>query len=151
MTTFSIKVQGGDELASRMRKFGNSVLDLSDSMEQIGNYFDDFFSGQVFASRGQVIGEPWARLDDSYAAWKARKFPGRPPLIRTGLMQRSFKHRSTRLSVSLMNEADYFDFVNDGTRNMPARVMMKIDQARESRIISFVEEDLNSKQRAADV
>lgn len=151
MTTFQIKVEGGDELASRIDKFGTSILDLSDSMENIGNYFDDFFSGQVFASRGQVIGEPWARLNDSYAAWKARKFPGRPPLIRTGLMQRSFKHRSTKLSVSLMNEAEYFDFVNDGTRNMPARVMMKIDQARESRIISFVEEDLNSKQRAADV
>ena len=124
MTTFSIKVQGGDELASRMRKFGNSVLDLSDSMEQIGDYFDDFFSGQVFASRGQVIGEPWARLNNNYAAWKARKFPGRPPLIRTGLMQRSFKHRSTRLSVSLWNEAEYFDFQQDGTSNMPARVLM---------------------------
>ena len=73
--TYSVSVEGGKELTIKLRKYGQSILDLSDSMDNIGKYLTKFWSGEVFASRGQVIGEPWPALNDAYAVFKARRWP----------------------------------------------------------------------------
>lgn len=148
--TYQITVQGDTELVRKLRKFGVSVLDLSDSMDESGRYLSRFFSGEVFASRGQVFGKPWPALNDNYAAFKARVFPGRPPLIRSGLMNRSFKHKSTKLTTSLWNESKYFQYHQEG-RGVPERVMMHVDEKRERAVVGFVAEDINGKMSAAGV
>jgi hypothetical protein len=148
--TYTITVQGDTEMIQKLRKFGVSILDLSDSMEKTGDYLTQFFSGEVFASRGQVIGKPWPALNDNYAAFKARTFPGRPPLIRTGLMNRSFKHKSTKLTTSLWNEAEYFKFHQEGL-GVPERVMMLVDDKRERAVVQFVADDIEGKMSAAGV
>lgn len=152
MTTYAIKVdiQGATELAQKLRKFGSSVLDLSRSMEDIGVYFERFFAGEVFASRGGVIGKSWPALDSRYAVYKARAWPGRPPLIRTGVMNNSFKHRSTRLSTTIWNEAEYFEYHQEG-QGVPQRVMMAVDATREAKVRAFVSADIDRQMRAADV
>lgn len=109
-----------------------------------------FFSGEVFASRGGVIGHPWPRLSDAYAARKAQQFPGRPPLIRTGLMNRSFKHNAGRLSVEVLNEAWYFRFHQNG-EGVPQRVMMDLDQKRVVQVAKFIGEDISKKMEEAHV
>lgn len=125
----NLTIHGDKEFVQRLRKFGVSILDLSDSMDETGQYLSRFFSGDVFTSRGQVFGKPWPALNDNYAAFKARKFSGKPPLFRTGLMNRSFKHKSTKLTSSLWNEADYFKYHQEG-RGVPERVMMLVDDQR---------------------
>jgi hypothetical protein len=150
MSEIRFTIQGDKELTEKLRKFGVSVLDLSDSMDKTGDYLTRFFSGEVFASRGQIFGKPWPSLNDNYAAFKARTFPGRPPLIRSGLMNRSFKHKSTKLTASLWNEAEYFDYHQEG-RGVPERVMMHVDEKRERSIIGFISDDINGKMKAADV
>ncbi|MFC8008937.1 phage virion morphogenesis protein [Streptomyces cinereoruber] len=149
--SITVTVTGASELAGRLRKFGASILDLSDSMNQSGQYLKGFFSGEVFASRGGVIGKPWAPLSSAYAADKAQQYPGRPPLIRTGTMNRSFKHRAGRSTAEVWNDAWYFHFHQSGTRKMPARVMMDVDEKRALRIAGFIEADITSKMRAIDV
>lgn len=150
MPDIYVNVSGDKELAAKLKKFGVSILDLSKSMDQTGDYLTRFFSGEVFASRGQVIGKPWQPLDSRYAARKAREFPGRPPLIRTGLMERSFKHESTKLTSRLFNTASYFEYHQDGN-GVPRRVMMSVDQTRERAIIRFIGDDLTNKQRTIGV
>lgn len=148
--SYVITVQGSSELAAKLSKFGVAILDLSDSMDKTGSYLTRFFSGEVFASRGQVIGKPWPALNPNYAVFKARAFPGRPPLIRTGLMNRSFKYKSTKLTTSLWNEAEYFNYHQEG-RGVPERVMMLVDDKRERAVVQFVADDIGAKMRAASV
>ncbi|WP_437770615.1 hypothetical protein [Arthrobacter sp. KNU40] len=150
MASYSITIEGDKELADKLRKYGASILDLSKSMGNIGDYLTAFFSGEVFASRGSVISERWPRLNENYAVWKAGRWPGAIPLVRTGLMQRGFKHKSTRLTTSLWNEAAYFDYHQEGL-GVPQRMMMKVDTQRERRIVTFIEDDLTGKQRALNV
>lgn len=150
MTTYKITVEGDTELVRKLKKFGVSILDLSDSMDATGRYLTGFFSGEVFASRGGAIGQPWPRLSERYAAWKAEQYPGRIPLIRTGLMNRSFKHKATRLSSSLWNEAQYFEYHQEG-RGVPERVMMSIDAKRARAIVELISDDVGNKMRDADV
>ncbi|MDQ0869047.1 hypothetical protein QFZ70_001520 [Arthrobacter sp. V1I9] len=144
MSEIRVRIHGDKELVEKFRSFTGSQMDLSRSMEATGLYLTRFFAGEVFASRGGVIGRRWLRLNDNYAAWKARRWPGRPPLIRTGLMNRSFKHKSTQLTTSLWNEAKYFDYHQDG-RGVPQRVMMRVDQAREARIVKYIVSDLTTQ------
>lgn len=144
MSSINVRIQGDKELVGKIRNFVGGQLDLTRSMGATGLYLSRFFAGEVFASRGGVIGKTWPRLNDNYATWKARRWPGRVPLIRTGLMNRSFKHKSTQLTTSLWNEAKYFDFHQDG-RGVPQRVMMRVDQEREARIVKYIVSDLTTQ------
>lgn len=150
MTTLTIQVSGEKEVADRLRRFGISILDLTRAMDQTGRYLSRFFAGEVFASRGGVIGKPWPALNDNYAVWKAEQWPGRPPLVRTGLMNRSFKHRSTKLSAELWNEADYFKY-HQGGWGVPQRVMMGLDAKRERGVAQLIAGEIVDKMRTADV
>lgn len=139
----NVQMTGDREAIARLKRIGNGVLHLKPSMDEIGSYLTGFFSGEVFASRGGVIGEPWARLSARYAARKAKEFPGRIPLVRTGLMNRSFKKDAGQMSVLLYNSSNHFDFHQLGTSKMPARAMMKVDAARQQRIVKIIDNHIS--------
>ena len=149
--TISIRVTGADALAAKYGKLASQITDFSAPMKQSAQYLMEFFSGEVFASRGSVIGHPWPALNRKYAAYKAQKWPGRPPLIQTGKMQRSFASQFGTDYAKVYNTAtnrqgqNYFDFHQLGTRNIPARVMMDVDRQRQQDIANFFAEDLRKK------
>lgn len=143
----SVTIEGDKEFRRKLLAFIGSGLDLKDSMRDTGQYLTRFWSGEVFVSRGQVIGAPWADLNPSYAAWKAQYWPGRPPLVRKGLMQQGFRHKSGKLSTELWNEAQYFKYHQEG-RGVPQRTMMKVDEQRAIKIGRFVAGDLTNQMKA---
>lgn len=146
MSDINVTVTGDKELVRKLNAFiGSDGLDLKRSMGASGLYLTRFFSGEVFASRGRVIGAPWAPLNASYARWKAQMFPGRPPLVKSGEMMRGFKHEADKRSVGLFNTADHFDFHQEGTRHIPARVMMRVDQQRAARVVKYLVGDLTEQ------
>ncbi|WP_298585130.1 hypothetical protein [uncultured Kocuria sp.] len=151
MAVVSIEVRGGTELAQKLRKFGVALLDLSQGMEEAGDYLTDFFSGEVFASRGQVFGEPWAPLSSSYAAYKARRWPGRPPLVKSGELMGSFKSTNTRLTARVNNTAPHFPWIQEGTSRMPARVVMKVDDTRERQVVELIRSDISRHMEVSGV
>jgi hypothetical protein len=134
----TIVVAGVGELNLRLDTAARTIKDLSPAMKDSGDYLVNFFSGVVFASRGGAIGKPWPALNPRYAVWKAERYPGRPPLIRTGLMNRSFRRDYGALSAKIYNEAEYFKYHQQGL-GVPERVMMAIDDERGSQIQSIFE------------
>jgi phage gpG-like protein len=48
-----------------------------------------------FESEGGSVGG-WAPLSPAYAAWKAKKYPGRPILVRSGALKRSLTYSGDR-------------------------------------------------------
>ena len=92
-----------------------------------------------FTSQGLPVGG-WSPLDAEYAAWKARKLPGRPTLIRSGELFRSLSELSdpsvneiNKLSATFGTGLSYAPFHQNGTTNMPKRQILFIPQ-------SFVDE-----------
>lgn len=147
MADFVVTIKGDKEFREKLLAFVGQGLDLKKSMNETGDYLTRFWSGEVFVSRGGVINERWADLNPSYAAWKARMWPGRPPLVRTGLMQQGFRHKSTKLSTELWNEAEYFKYHQEGW-GVPERVMMKVDDQRGARIAKYVIGDITDQMKA---
>src|SRR4051794_23101088 len=72
MTDVVVSISGDREVMAKLKKLGNGVLNLQRPMTDIGDYLTGFFLGQVFASRGQAIGERWKPLNPRYAAGSSR-------------------------------------------------------------------------------
>jgi phage gpG-like protein len=83
MLVVTFAIMGDVVLARAMSRFGEGVSDFRPVWEQIR---DDFvrIEGEQFDSEGGRGGEPWAPLSSSYAAWKAKHFPGMPIMRLTG-------------------------------------------------------------------
>ena len=146
MADFKVTIQGDKEFIRKLNSFvGSDGLNLIRAFGASGLYLTRFFSGEVFVSRGRVIGEPWPTLNPSYAAWKARMFPGRPPLVMSGEMMRSFGFEEHKRSLELFNTSDHFDFHQEGTHHIPQRMMMKIDTQRAARVVKYLTSDLTSQ------
>lgn len=80
-----------------------------------------------FSSGGFVSGG-WMPLDASYAAWKLIRYPGSPPMVRTGRLFQSLSvgiteslFSATPNSYKMGTSVEYAKFHQYGTTKMPAR------------------------------
>jgi phage gpG-like protein len=79
-----------------------------------------------FASNGLLTGG-WAPLDAKYGAWKAARFPGAPPMVRTGKLFSSLVNltntatRATNTEFQFGTTVSYAKFHQMGTEKMPKR------------------------------
>ena len=54
---------------------------------------------KVFATEGEAIGTRWESLSPNYAAWKAKRYPGKTILRRTDTLYHSLTKRSAKGTV----------------------------------------------------
>lgn len=137
----TISIEGAEEAVRKLQGTSSAVTGMQPVMGEIGKYLTRFFSSEVFASRGSIIGEPWPALNARYAVQKAKRYPGRPPLVRTGVMQRSFAFVTGATFARVTNTDRKFNYhQSDEPRSkMPQRVMMKVDEARAREIARMIE------------
>jgi phage gpG-like protein len=81
---------------------------------------------RVFAAEG--LPGPWAPLSPAYAAWKAKRYPGKSILRRTDRLYESLTQRSpdtvweiTPRTIRFGTRVPYWKYHQTGTRRMPAR------------------------------
>lgn len=88
-----------------------------------------------FASEGAYASGGWAPLSPRYAAWKARHYPGRKILARTGRLRRSLTRRPfgvERISADSMvlgTDVPYAVYHQRGTRFMPRRRPVELPES----------------------
>lgn len=143
----TLEIRGLKETQQNLLRVKKAMSPRPTVFSQIGRRLTSFFSGEVYASRGGIIGEPWPRLSDAYAAWKARKFPGAIPLVRTGRMIRSYRYQSGPGFVRLYNPTRYFGYHQSSAprTKIPRRVTMKIDAGRRREIGLIVAENVRQE------
>lgn len=79
-----------------------------------------------FSSNGLPVGG-WAPLDSEYAAWKATRFPGAPPLVQGGQLFKSLVSLTGgvnsigRTTAEFGTNVSYAKFHQYGTSKMPKR------------------------------
>ena len=82
-----------------------------------------------FTSNGLLVGG-WAPLDAEYGAWKMTRFPGAPPLVRTGklfssLTGENMANVSMRpKSMTIGTDVEYAKFHQYGTTKMAKRKIL---------------------------
>jgi len=122
-------------MARRLSKLGDGVKNFKPEFKKSADFLVGFFGGQVFETRGKIIGEPWKTRTKAYP-W--------PILERSGKMRRSFKGKAKRLDAAIYNAMDYFKFHQSKAprRKLPRRIMMKLDEARKTKIVHIFHEGL---------
>lgn len=143
MLTFTATVTGAEKAAAELTALSGKMQNLRGLFEQVLE--PDIYEWQ--AERFDQEGKPerWARLSDRYAAWKARRYPGRRILEREGLLREGLTRRGGRFqvrrvtdtSLELGTSAPYAQFHQFGTRRMPRREIVTItgdDERRWARL-----------------
>lgn len=125
MAEISIKTKGIDKAIARMGAMTtraqafNPVFVKAKAELHLAN-------ASNFTSNGLLVGG-WAPLDAEYGAWKMSRFPGAPPLVRTGRLFASLaganasSFRMTNTSLSVGTSVEYAKFHQYGTNKMAKR------------------------------
>ncbi|HID08258.1 MAG TPA: hypothetical protein EYP10_14050 [Armatimonadetes bacterium] len=74
---------GVESVIQELGGYRDRAKDLSPVWRMIARDMMDL-ERKVFASRGAILGASWAPLSPRYAKWKARHYPGRPIMVRSG-------------------------------------------------------------------
>ncbi len=126
-----------------------STGDFSKPLKEIGNELVSYYSGQVFASQGGVLGEPWATLAHSTMAYKSKHYRAYAaiPLIATGTMKNSFEAKVTSRQLTIGNTAPYFVYHQSSAprTRLPRRQMLGVNDDVKQIIKQIISRDLNSK------
>ena len=157
-----IKVVGGemhvrfgqpnvDDFATRLEELGLRMQDLQPVLDKFGRYLvREHIPGQ-FAAQGHP--KRWASLSPAYARWKARHFPGRPILVRTGAMKGGFRYEARKRSLRVINRVKAgqkgrgkprWFYHQHGTGNMPARPVLQISDADRQKLSELANEYLEA-------
>ena len=135
---FTITMEpGGLKLLRGMEKWAALIQDASEAWPPVTNLIHRH-NMRTFRTRGAGTGDgrKWVRLSPRYRARKARDFPGRPILVRTGALRSALtggsgsRVRKTKktLTVGASGEqAEIGTYHQLGTAYMPARPPIKFD------------------------
>lgn len=117
----------GDTQVSRtLEGFTDRIDDASEAFDAMGDRLAAA-EEQQFASEGGYGSGGWAPLSPEYASWKARRFPGKPILERTGDLREDLTSRPFSIDVVETNMAvfgsavEYARYHQNGTSKMPQR------------------------------
>lgn len=147
----TVTVKGAPEALAMLKRTKDGMLNLATPFKDIGGLLTKLYAGEVFASRGRVIGHPWPRLAPATEREKDRRWAGRPAMIRTGKLQNSFRFDSGPTSLRIHNTAKsrkgfpYFAAHQLGTGRVPQRVMMALDDQRVRQIQKTIQDHLNKQ------
>jgi len=137
-TVFEIEIAGEKQISRVLEGIEARAEDLRPVWDVIAQDFGRIVARQ-FATEGG-LGRPWPPLSPAYAAWKARHYPGRPILVRTGRLKESLVGRTidtvderTRDSLTLGTAVPYAIYHQKGTKKMPPRPPIVIPEAAKDR------------------
>lgn len=168
-------LSASDEFVSLTVEYGASGGDIRSftaSVErfalELGNFGKHVFPrvtevledavAEQFDSEGRAgQGGGWDELSPKYAAWKAKKFPGSPLLVRTSRMVSGLvsslaptalrSKDQTRMEYGTRG-VEYASFHQFGTRKMPARPFMDFGKEIEPKLQEALEKGLADAARA---
>ena len=130
-------IEGDKQLSRVLTRMSTDVKDFRFPLNKIAENLKDLFAGEVFSSKGAVIGERWPGLKASTIAQKRRRGFSSEPLVATGAMQAGFRSIVTSDQAVIYNTQDYFKYhqSNQPRSRLPRRAMMKIANLQKEMIV----------------
>jgi len=123
---FRFEVEGEVQIDRTLTRFADNIGDASALWDALADRFAAMERRQ-FDSEGAYGSGGWQALSPAYAAWKARLYPGKPILERTGDLRESLTQRPfgieviTPQSLTVGSGIDYGRYHQSGGPNLPQR------------------------------
>jgi len=148
MITVDISITGDKATIKALKEMGAELLDWSAEFDQAAKTLVRIFEVRQFETLGDYLGMRWASLSPSYEARKRAK-GGRDILELTGTMRHSWDSNSTKDTLSIGNTSDYAVFHQLGTKFMPARPLINVNDNLKEDIGKIFKSGLELKLRRA--
>lgn len=116
---------GFDSFGMVLDRFQQRISDPTPVWEQLADRFVAL-QARNFDSQGAEMDNGWSALSPTYGKWKARNYPGKGILVRSGDLRESLAGKLgirefNRHSMTVGTAIPYAAYHQYGTRNMPAR------------------------------
>lgn len=129
MFQMRIAVAGEVVMDRGLARFTDGISDWRPIWPVFADTFYAYLRGQFKSEGSEGLGAKWASLSESYAAWKAVHYPGKPILQRTGRLLESLSSRKDEgaiyipapKSLTIGSSVPYAIFHQKGTGHMPPR------------------------------
>jgi phage gpG-like protein len=146
-----IAVKGKGELIEAVSGIGEDLGNLKGPFTDLAREV----LTPMLAARFVNQGPGWAPLNPVYAAWKAKAFPGRGILERSGKLRTAFSGgvgweivvTNTSLQID-PTRTPYWRFHQYGTRRMPARPIISFDENQKMLMIGYLQQKIAGFGRA---
>jgi phage gpG-like protein len=149
MIKMQISLTGVKEFEGKLDRMRNVVKDFTPELRDIGEWYIDFVTNDVFETEGGVYGSSWKPLNSKYAKDKAKKYPGRGILEKTGFMRTHWKLYTASQYALIENQADYAIYHQNGTSRIPQRMFVKLDRQRQDHIATMFREGVLKRLQGA--
>jgi phage gpG-like protein len=127
VTSATYRFAGGATIV--LGHWDQNIQDAGEAFEAIADHQKKIWQKQ-FAQEGRYTGAAWSPLSPPYARWKAKNYPGKPILQRTGKLMESMTQRPfgideiTDKSMTIGTDVPYAQYHQRGTEHMPARPLI---------------------------
>lgn len=142
---FQIEVDGVMLIDRTLARFTQRIDDARPAFEEVADLFAREL-GKQFATEGGHASGQWRALSPKYAAWKARNYPGKKILERSGDLKRSLTRRP--FGVEVIREHDmhigtgvpYARFHQRGAGRLPRRPPLALTEDAKRRMVKIVQQ-----------
>lgn len=146
-----------DEYRAALQRWASDISDFTP-------FWNDYFLPSWYAlmlrrygSQGAFSGDAWAALSARYGAWKAKRWPGKPIGVLTGDTKDSLTSpagqfaitKATPNSLGVGSTLEHAFYLQTGTRRMPRRPPMQIDDAFMQDVARLLQRFAADKAKAA--
>lgn len=147
----TISIKGDQEVMNKVKKLGDTMLHLKPAFDVIGKQARNYYATIGITDRGRPWGQEWRGYSKAYQEWKQRHYHGRPMMIVTGRLERSFDWQADENSVRIFNTAPYFKYHQSSAERhrLPRRQMMGINAPIKRIVGEAISDEITRKIRNA--
>lgn len=137
MLNVRVEIKGDKKVIAQLRKMLHEFDDWKTELTAVGVYLIKFYQDPVFETEGGVFGARWQALSSAYAIKKATTYPGRGILEAKGDLRRAYDKRVFANLLEIVNKDPKAIYHQEGTRRLPPRILIKVDEGRKEEIINI--------------
>lgn len=141
---FTFRVEGEEQIDRTLLRWADNLEDATPLWDQLADRFAMVETRQ-FSSEGAYGSGGWTPLSPVYAAWKARNYPGKRILQRTGALVESLTRRPfgievlTRKSMTIGSGIDYGKYHQRGGGSLPQRRPVELPESERRTWIRYIQ------------
>lgn len=137
MLRVRVEIKGDKKAIEQLSKIIHEFDDWKPELTMVGEYLVEYYQDPVFETEGGIFGARWQQLSSAYQIRKATRYPGRGILEATGALRKSYRKRVFANLLEIANEDPKAIFFQSGTRKMPPRILMKVDNKQRKEIVDI--------------
>lgn len=137
MLSVRVEIKGDKKAIEQLRKMIHAFDDWKPELTEVGNYLTKFYQDPVFETEGGIFGARWQPLSPAYAIRKATTYPGRGILEAKGDLRKGYEKRVFANLLEIVNKDPKAAWFQDGTRRMPPRILIKVDENQKEKIVDI--------------